>query len=110
MAIAATEQNSPNVQSPSCYDKMIDRISQEKGISKEEAKVRLEAKLKEIAQKKGITVEELKKRMAEGKCCKGHGKMDEAKLKEIAEKKGITVEELKQRIEEHHSNKEKALQ
>jgi predicted DNA-binding ribbon-helix-helix protein len=89
---------------------MIDRISQEKGISKEEAKVRLEAKLKEIAQKKGITVEELKKRMAEGKCCKGHGKMDEAKLKEIAEKKGITVEELKQRIEEHHSNKEKALQ
>lgn len=106
LGIAATENNT---QSPSCYEKIIEKISEEKGISKEEAKTQFEAKLKEIAQKKGITVEELKKQMEEGKFHRGHGKLDEAKLKEIAKKKGITVEELKQRMSKGSCDKEKAL-
>lgn len=100
LAIGATENST---QSPSCYDKIIEKIAQEKGITKEEAKTQFEAKLSEIAKKKGITVEELKKQLAEGKLHKKHRKpLNEAKLKEIAEKKGITVEELKQRMNKHH--------
>lgn len=107
-SMAAAENAVP---APSCYDKMITRIVQEKGISVDEAKVQLDAKLSEIAKKKGISLEELKKQMAEGKFHKGHHKpLDEAKLKEIAKKKGITVEELKQRINQRHSDKAKALQ
>jgi|GEM_PF-1943528 len=93
--IAAADNS---VQDPPCYEKIIERIAKEKGISKEEAKAQFEAKLAEIAKKKGITVEELKKQMAEGKFPKGHRKpLDEAKLEELAKKKGITVEELKKR-------------
>ncbi|MGI6449118.1 MAG: hypothetical protein ACOX3R_02160 [Desulfitobacteriia bacterium] len=98
LGMAATENS---VQNPPCYDKIIERIAKEKGISKEEAKAQFEAKLTEIAKKKGITVEELKKQMADGKFRKGHRKpLDEAKLKELAKKKGITVEELKKQLSE----------
>jgi len=107
LGLGATEKST---QSPSCYEKIIERIAQEKGISKEEAQAKLDAKLSEIAKQKGITVDELKKQMAEGKWGKGrHKPLDEAKLKEIAEKKGITVEELKKRIAERHEAKLKEI-
>lgn len=103
MGIGATQ----NTTTPSCYEKIIDKISQEKGISKEEAKAQFDAKLSEIAKKNGITVDQLKQKMTEGKCRKGIRKpLDEAKLKEIAEKKGITVEELKKQISEGKFRKE----
>lgn len=107
LGLGATEKS---MQSPSCYEKIVERMVKEKGISKEEAQAKLDAKLSEIAKQKGITVEELKKQMAEGKWGKGrHKPLDEAKLKEIAEKKGITVEELKKQIAERHEAKLKEI-
>lgn len=88
------------------YERIIEEIAKEKGISKEEAKVIFEAKLSKIAEKKGITVEKLKKQIAEGKFRKSCRKpMDEAKLKEIAKKRGITVEELKKKLTEYDNSK-----
>ncbi|RNC28582.1 MAG: hypothetical protein AWM53_01416 [Candidatus Dichloromethanomonas elyunquensis] len=102
MGMAAAESGA---QSPSRYDRIVDHIAKEKGISTEEAKSQFDAKLSKIAKKKGITLEELKQQIAEGKFHKGRKKpLDEAKLKEIAEKKGITVEELKQRMNKYHCN------
>jgi len=108
----AQSPSTPSEQPLSCYDKIVGKISKEKGISQDEAKALLDARLTEIAKKKGITLDELKKQMAEDKCPWGHkGRkgcqkpLDESKLKELAEKKGISVEELKEKIKEHESEK-----